>query len=87
MPINSGLADVSNDFLLAAVVIYAFAMLADACDFAVGRRQARVTSRTPAPVESCRAEKTRCWWRPPVRVHRLGVPVGPWSCWPMNWFD
>ena len=40
MPVNTGLADVSNDFLLAAVVIYAFAMLAFACDFAFGRKQA-----------------------------------------------
>jgi cytochrome c-type biogenesis protein CcsB len=49
VPINSGLADVSNDFLLAAVVIYAFAMLAYACDFAFGRKQARVTSRAKEP--------------------------------------
>jgi len=49
VPINTGLADVSNDFLLAAVVIYALAMLAYACDFAFGRQQARVTSRAPAP--------------------------------------
>jgi len=49
VPINTGLADVSNDFLLAAVVIYALAMLAYACDFAFGRKQARVTSQAPAP--------------------------------------
>ena len=48
MPVNTGLADVSNDFLLAAVVIYALAMLAYACDFAFGRKQARVTSRAAA---------------------------------------
>jgi len=49
VPINTGLADVSNDFLLAAVVIYALAMLAYACDFAFGRKQARVISQAPAP--------------------------------------
>jgi cytochrome c-type biogenesis protein CcsB len=49
VPINTGLADVSNDLLLAAVVIYALAMLAYACDFAFGRKQARVVTRAPAP--------------------------------------
>jgi cytochrome c-type biogenesis protein CcsB len=49
VPVNTGLADVSNDFLLAAVVIYALAMLAYACDFAFGRRPARVASAAPEP--------------------------------------
>jgi cytochrome c-type biogenesis protein CcsB len=49
VPVNTGLADVSNDFLLAAVVIYAFAMLAFACDFAFGRRQAPAAGQAPAP--------------------------------------
>ena len=39
VPVNTGLADVSNDLLLTAVVIYALAMLAYACDFAFGRKQ------------------------------------------------
>ena len=39
MPVNTGLADVSNDLLLTAVVIYALAMLAYACDFAFGKKQ------------------------------------------------
>jgi cytochrome c-type biogenesis protein CcsB len=39
MPVNSGLADISNDFLLTAVVIYALAMLAYACDFAYGKKK------------------------------------------------
>ena len=39
MPVNTGLADISNDFLLTAVVIYALAMLAYACDFAYGRKK------------------------------------------------
>jgi cytochrome c-type biogenesis protein CcsB len=52
MPVNTGLADVSNDFLLAAVVIYALAMLAYACDFAFGKKPARAaaTARVPALV-------------------------------------
>jgi len=49
VPVNTGLADVSNDFLLAAVVIYALAMLAYACDFAFGRQPARVAGTAPAP--------------------------------------
>jgi cytochrome c-type biogenesis protein CcsB len=39
MPVNTGLADISNDFLLTAVVIYALAMLAYACDFAYGKKK------------------------------------------------
>lgn len=45
MPVNSGLADVSNGLLLSTVVIYALAMLAYACDFAFGR----VTAAAAAP--------------------------------------
>jgi len=58
VPVNTGLADVSNDFLLAAVVIYAFAMLAFACDFAFGRKQAPAAGQVPAPalVGAARAE-------------------------------
>jgi cytochrome c-type biogenesis protein CcsB len=40
VPVNTGLAAVSNDFLLAAVAIYALAMLAYAFDFAFGARKA-----------------------------------------------
>ena len=47
MPINTGLAHVSNDVLMAAVAIYAVAMLAYACDFAFGKKQAPAAARTP----------------------------------------
>jgi hypothetical protein len=41
--------------------------------FVLGNLEAALPkSRAPAPVESCRAEKRPCWWRPPVRVHRAG---------------
>jgi cytochrome c-type biogenesis protein CcsB len=52
VPVNTGLADISNDFLLAAVVIYALAMLAYACDFAYGKKKlpAVRTARVPALV-------------------------------------
>jgi len=51
MPVNTGLAQVSNDFLLVAVVIYALAMLAFACDFAFGKKPAKAATaaRVPAP--------------------------------------
>jgi cytochrome c-type biogenesis protein CcsB len=51
MPVNTGLATVSNDFLLTAVVIYALAMLAFACDFAFGPRPATAAAvKVPALV-------------------------------------
>jgi cytochrome c-type biogenesis protein CcsB len=50
VPVNTGLADISNDFLLAAVVIYALSMLAYAFDFAFGRRQAAATVTATAKV-------------------------------------
>jgi cytochrome c-type biogenesis protein CcsB len=48
VPVNTGLATVSNDFLLAAVAIYALAMLAYAFDFAFGRRSAPAVSAVRA---------------------------------------
>jgi cytochrome c-type biogenesis protein CcsB len=48
VPINTGLATVSNDFLLAAVAIYALAMLAYALDFAFGGRPAPSVSAVRA---------------------------------------
>jgi len=49
VPVNSGLAQASNAFLLSTVVIYALAMLAYACDFAFGRRPAAVTAAARVP--------------------------------------
>ena len=46
MPINIGLAHLSNDLLLSAVAIYAVAMLAYAGDFAFGKKEA------PAVIEA-----------------------------------
>jgi hypothetical protein len=53
VPVNTGLADISNDLLLTAVVIYALAMLAYACDFAFGKKKApaaRAAARVPVLV-------------------------------------
>jgi cytochrome c-type biogenesis protein CcsB len=49
VPVNSGLADVSNGLLLSTVVIYALAMLAYACDFAFGRRAVAATAPARVP--------------------------------------
>ena len=50
MPVNTGLADISNDLLLTAVVIYALAMLAYACDFAFGKKKVPAVQATRVPV-------------------------------------
>ena len=49
MPVNTGLADLSNDFLLAAVVVYALAMLAYACDFAFGKKELPAVAKVRVP--------------------------------------
>jgi cytochrome c-type biogenesis protein CcsB len=49
MPINTGLAQVSEHLLLSAVIIYALAMLAYACDFALGRVRAPESAPARAP--------------------------------------
>lgn len=36
----------------------------------------------PAPSASCRARKTRCWWRRPARSRPKAARVGRWSSWP-----
>jgi hypothetical protein len=76
MPVNTGLADVSNDFLLAAVVIYALAMLAFACDFAFGKRpvKAAAAARVPALVGAAAGSASR---RPAMGRPVTGRPAGP----------
>jgi len=49
VPVNLGLADVSNGLLLSTVVIYALAMLAYACDFAFGHRAVAATAPARVP--------------------------------------
>jgi cytochrome c-type biogenesis protein CcsB len=49
MPINSGLAQVSEHLLLVAIVVYALAMLAYACDFAFGRQRGDESATAKAP--------------------------------------
>ena len=50
MPVNTGLADISNVLLLSTVVFYALAMLSYACDFAFGRRPAVAAAAVGARV-------------------------------------
>ncbi len=47
MPVNSGLAQVSNELLFSTVIFYALAMLSYACDFAFAKR--RVLAVEPVP--------------------------------------
>jgi len=47
MPINSGLASVSNALIVATVVFYAIAMLSYACDFAFAKRRVLATAAAP----------------------------------------
>jgi len=49
VPINTGLAHFSNDLLLIAVVVYAVAMLAYACDFAFGKKPAPAVIKARVP--------------------------------------
>ncbi len=49
MPVNAGLADLSNDLLLTAVVIYALAMVAYACDFAFGKKKVPAVRAAQVP--------------------------------------
>jgi cytochrome c-type biogenesis protein CcsB len=49
MPINSGLAQLSENLLLFTIVVYALAMLAYACDFAFGRRRAPESAPAKVP--------------------------------------
>jgi cytochrome c-type biogenesis protein CcsB len=48
MPVNTGLADVSNALLFSTVILYAIGMLCYACDFAFARQ--RVVAEMPARV-------------------------------------
>jgi cytochrome c-type biogenesis protein CcsB len=50
MPVNAGLADISNDFLLVAVAVYALAMLSYACDFAFGKKEVPAAGKARVPV-------------------------------------
>jgi cytochrome c-type biogenesis protein CcsB len=87
VPVNTGLAAVSNDFLLAAVAIYALAMLAYAFDFAFGGRQAAAVPAArardlvgvaagagPAPVQAGSPASGPAAGGPPGE--RAGAPAG-----------
>jgi cytochrome c-type biogenesis protein CcsB len=49
VPINAGLAHLSNGLLICALVVYAIAMLAYACDFAFGKKKAPAVVRARVP--------------------------------------
>ena len=74
MPVNVGLAQLSDHFLLATVFFYAFAVLAYAGDFAFGRRRRRAHGRPGAGSARCREGQGRGGRRNrrPDRGHRAG---------------
>ncbi|HEY0933314.1 MAG TPA: hypothetical protein VGD91_06160, partial [Trebonia sp.] len=54
MPVNLGFAHASNDFLIAALLIYSLAVIAFAGDYAFGRPRRTAAARsaaTPAPAQ------------------------------------
>ncbi|HUA29257.1 MAG TPA: c-type cytochrome biogenesis protein CcsB [Streptosporangiaceae bacterium] len=80
MPVNTGLAQVSNDFLLAAVIIYALAMLAFACDFAFGKKpvKAVAAARVHAPaLVGAAAGSGDVEVTPPVTPPAVTAPAAP----------
>jgi cytochrome c-type biogenesis protein CcsB len=67
MPINAGLADISNGLLLATLILYAVAMLCYACDFAFARHRV-MAGITEAELEVARKQA------PELEVARKQVP-------------
>jgi cytochrome c-type biogenesis protein CcsB len=49
VPINTGLAHLSNGLLICALLVYAVAMVAYACDFAFGKKKAPAVVRARVP--------------------------------------
>ena len=82
MPVNLALGHVSNDFLIAALVIYSLSVVAFAGDFAFGRprRAAAPVSRRPGsgrPPWPPWARRAGRWpARPPVARRRGWRPGG-----------
>jgi cytochrome c-type biogenesis protein CcsB len=68
MPVNSGLADVSNALLFSTVILYAIGMLCYACDFAFAKQ--RVVAGSPALVAVGAGG-------PPVAIPAAPAPAGP----------
>ena len=69
---NTGLADLSNATLVFAIVLYALAMLAYACDFAFGKRQ-----NAAAGTAAVRRE-------PELAAARVGAGVGAGNAFPAD---
>ena len=75
MPVNVGLAQLSDHFLLATVFFYAFAVLAYAGDFAFGRRGAgRTASQAQAAQQADPAAARKLW----AKLDRLVTNQAPW---------
>lgn len=55
MPVNSGLAQLSNELLFSTVILYALAMLCYACDFAFGKQRVLAVASAPELVGAAAA--------------------------------
>jgi cytochrome c-type biogenesis protein CcsB len=77
MPINHGLADASNAFLLTTVVLYALAMLSYACDFAFRSVMVRDQAAVPATAGAAVPEMALAGAGGPSVAVRLGGPSAP----------
>ena len=79
MSVNAGLAHVSTDFMIAALLIYSLALLAFAGDYAFGRprRQAAKLAAKPAVDRAAQLATVgaarRPAWRWPACARRAGV--------------
>src|SRR5215469_12162629 len=82
MPINAGLADISNGLLLTTLILYAVAMLCYACDFAFARQRvmAGITEPEVAAVRKQVPELVGVGAggpaSPPKADHAPATPVG-----------
>jgi cytochrome c-type biogenesis protein CcsB len=70
MPVNLGFAQASNDFLIAALLIYSVAVLAFAGDYAFGRPRRTATAKAAAPAAAQLATVG-------AGAPALGAPEGP----------
>jgi cytochrome c-type biogenesis protein CcsB len=81
MPVNLGFATASNDFLIAALLIYSLAVLAFAGDYAFGRprRKAEATAAAPAAQLATVGGGSAVAGGPPATAAGPAAPVLPAS--------
>jgi cytochrome c-type biogenesis protein CcsB len=75
--VNIGLAHVSTDFMIAALLIYSLALLAFAGDYAFGRPRRKAAANAGAPAAAERAAQLAAVGAPSAAAADGGVPAGP----------